>query len=527
MSNQDKLNHLAKLPGIRRREFMQLAVGAGISAGAASTFWTSANAATPKKGGHLRQAISGGSTTDSLEGGALIDAHNIQCSWSIRNNLTEVDADGNVIGEAAESWEASADALQWVFKVRKGVEFNNGKSVTAEDCAWSINHHRGEGSKSGGAGAVASIDNIKTDGDNVIFNLKGGNADFPFLMADYHLTIVPADTDEAGWNGGIGTGPYIQTVWEPGVRFEAKKNPNYFKSDRGHFDTIENLAINDTAARMNGLQSAELDVIDNPDLKTLNLLEKVPGVVVHEVGGTKHFSMPMLMNQKPFDDNNVRMALKHAVDREALLSTVLQGHGYLGNDHPIGKNQRYYASEIPQRQYDPEKAKWYMNQAGLSSLEVPLHAGEIFAGAVDSAVLYSEHASKAGIKIKVVREPADGYWSNVWQAKPWCMCYWSGRATEDWMFSTAYEGGADWNDMAFAHEKFDKLLVQARAELDDARRREIYVDMQRIVHDEGAVTVPIFANNVHAVRDYIKTPDKQAGNWGLDGLKSSERWWRA
>ena len=120
MSSQDKLNQLVNLPGIRRRDFMQLAVGAGISAGAASTFWTSAIAATPQKGGHLRQAISGGSTTDSLEGGALIDAHNIQCSWSIRNNLTEVDADGNVIGEVAESWEASADASQWVFKVRKG-----------------------------------------------------------------------------------------------------------------------------------------------------------------------------------------------------------------------------------------------------------------------------------------------------------------------------------------------------------------------------------------------------------------------
>jgi peptide/nickel transport system substrate-binding protein len=149
----------------------------------------------------------------------------------------------------------------------------------------------------------------------------------------------------------------------------------------------------------------------------------------------------MRTDTPPFDNNEVRQALKYAVDREALLQSVLRGHGVLGNDHPIGRSNRYHADELEQRTYDPDKAKFHLKNAGLSSLKVDLSAADAaFAGAVDAAVLYKEHAAKPGIEINVVREPNDGYWSNVWLKKPWCAVYWGGRPTEDWMFSTAYAG---------------------------------------------------------------------------------------
>lgn len=108
--------------------------------------------------------------------------------------------------------------------------------------------------------------------------------------------------------------------------------------------------------------------------------------------------------------------------------------------------------------------------------------------------------------------------------KPWTAVYWSGRVTEDWMFTTAYAAEANWNDTFWKHDRFNELLKTARAELDPAKRREMYYEMQRIVRDEGGVVVPMFANYVFALADRVQH-GTLAGNWNLDGMKFAERWW--
>ncbi|UCC53631.1 MAG: hypothetical protein JSV68_06580 [Anaerolineaceae bacterium] len=197
----------------------------------------------------------------------------------------------------------------------------------------------------------------------------------------------------------------------------------------------------------------------------------------------------------------------------------------MGNDHPIGRNQRFFASELPQRKYDPDKARYHLKKAGLEDLTFKLHTSDAaFAGAVDAAVLYKNHAAKAGIKIDVVKEPKDGYWSNVWMKKPWSFCFWSGRVTEDWMFSVAFAADAGWNDTFWKHERFNKLLKAARAELDNKKRREMYVEMQRLVSDEGAVVIPMFAADLTGVSTKLRY-ENVAADWEMDGMRAPERWW--
>jgi peptide/nickel transport system substrate-binding protein len=142
----------------------------------------------------------------------------------------------------------------------------------------------------------------------------------------------------------------------------------------------------------------------------------------------------------------------------------------------------------------------------------------------DKAILYSEQAKKAGINIKVVNHPADGYWDTVWLKEPWTMCYWNGRLTVDWMLSTAYSGDAKWNDSHFKHARFDKLLVEARAELDNKKRQEMYYECQAILRDEGGVVVPFFADWVNGASDKCGY-ENVAGDWNPDGAKAAERWW--
>nr|NIS43658.1 peptide ABC transporter substrate-binding protein [Desulfuromonadales bacterium] len=105
----------------------------------------------------------------------------------------------------------------------------------------------------------------------------------------------------------------------------------------------------DPAARQNALVTGEVDLIDRVDLKTAHLLKRNPGVEVESTTGTQHYTFPMRTDTAPFDDVNVRLALKYAVDREALLQTVLKGFGQLGNDTPIAPANRYFNSDMPQR----------------------------------------------------------------------------------------------------------------------------------------------------------------------------------
>ncbi|MCR9256416.1 MAG: ABC transporter substrate-binding protein [Alphaproteobacteria bacterium] len=495
---------------------------------------TSANkvlAATPKKGGRLRVGLTGGATSDVLDPGKILDLYMIHLQFGqLRNNLTEVGPDGQLVPELAESWEGSKDAKTWTFKIREGVEFHNGKTLDADDVVANLHHHTNENSSSAASGLLSGIESFKADGkSHVVVQLKGGDADFPFLLSDYHLCIVPTDADgNVEYESGIGTGGYMLVEHEAGVRSFTRRNPNYWKEGRAFFDEVESLQIADTNARITALRTDEIDCMAKVDVKTIDLLKRVPNVVVHSVTGNKQITLPMRTDTPPFDNNDVRTAVKYIVDRKQWLDTILRGYGELGNDNPIGPANIYRATEeeLPQREYDPEKAKFHLKKAGLSSLSIQFHAAETgFNGAVDAAQLMRETGKAAGIDIEVVREPNDGYWSDVWMKKPFVACYWSGRPTENMMFSTVYKDDAAWNDTFWQHERFNELLLMGRAETDPAVRREIYVEMQQIVHTDGGVLLPLFPSDVMAYSDKMGVPEQVGNNWELDGAKNAERWW--
>mgnify|MGYP000709864845 FL=1 len=515
--------------GLTRRSVLRGATALGAAALILPASMRAAKA-EPKKGGILRIGMGHGSTSDSLDPGSWDNAYSQVFATSRHNYLTEIDADGALQPEIAESWEASADAATWTFKIRQGVTFHSGKDVGAEDVVASINFHRGEDSTSAAKPIVDGITDIKaTDSHTVVVTLDAGNADFPFIMSDYHIAIMPAVDGSIDPTSTDGCGAYVVDNFEAGVEARMTRNPNYWKTDRAHFDGIELLPIVDGAARQNALISGQVDVIDRVDLNTVHLLKRSSKINVLSVTGSQHYVFPMDSRAAPFSDNNVRMAMKHAVDREELVEKILNGYGSVGNDHPISTANRFHAGDaIEQRTYDADKAKWYLKQAGLTSIDLDLSVSDAaFGGAVDAGVLMSEKSAAAGINLKVTREPSDGYWSNVWMQKPFVASYWGGRPTEDWMFSTAYKSGVNWNESFWSNARFDELLASARSELDNDKRREMYVEMQGLVRDEGSTLIPMFASYVMAHSTAVATPEKVAPNWTMDGFRVAERWWFA
>ena len=498
--------------GISRRGLLKTGAAAGVLG------LTGMPLRAQSRGGKLTAGLGGANTSDSWDSRTHSDIFMIASAHgTVFDCLTEVAADGSLVGELAESWEATPDAVTWTFNLRQGVTFHNGKAFGADDVIESLMMHVGEDSKSAAKPIVSAITEMKKITDHQVqFTLASGNADFPYLMSDYHICMYPAGMIEEAIQKGIGTGLYQVQSFDPGVRMVATRYADHYKGDAaGFFDEVEYIAINDNTARMSALMTGQVDTINRIDFKTEALLKANPALRIQEVTGNQHYSFPMLTDTAPFNDVNVRKALKYGINRQEMVDKILLGHGAVGNDTPIGPANQYVNTEMEQLEYDADKAKFYMQQAGLDSINIDLSASNAaFEGAVDAAQLDQASASAAGININVIQEPADGYWSNVWLKKGFCACYWSGRATEDWMFSTSYEAGVPWNDSQW----------DARAELDADKRREQYYEMQVILRDEGGVLVPMFANYVQAVNNRISSPDTIGNLWQMDNARMAERW---
>lgn len=508
---------------ISRRGLLRTGMAAGVLAA------TGLPVRAQTRGGTIRLGLAGANTSDSWDGRTHSDTYMIVVAHgAVFDCLTEIAASGELVGELATDWLASPDAKTWTFNLRQGVTFHDGSPFTADDVIASLNLHTAEGSQSAAAPIVAAITEMtKTSEHQVQFVLDAGNADFPFLLSDYHLLMYPHANMVGAIQNGIGTGAYKVESFDPGVRTVLSRVDGHYKDGKaGWFDSAEIIAINDGSARMTALMTQQVDAVNNVVFQTEPLMRANPMVEVMDITGNQHYSFPMLTNLSPLDNVNVRRALKYAVDRQELVDKVLQGHGAIANDHPIGPANQYYHTDLAQNAYDPDRAKSMLQAAGLDGLRIDLSVSDAaFEGAVDAGLLYQAKAAACGIDINVVQEAADGYWSNVWLVKPWCASYWSGRVTEDWMFTLGYQTGAAWNDTNWENARFQSLLLDARAELDSDKRREMYHEMQALCSDEGGNVIPMYANFVTANSTRLGHPEVIGNVYDLDSNRIIERWW--
>jgi len=497
----DELRYLAARAAagrLNRRAFLGRAAALGATSVAANTLLSgAARAAGPKNGGTLTMGLGGGQSTDSLDPALAASQVPYMYLQTAGDRLTDVAPDGSIMMKLAEEVSSSKDAKTWTFKIRKGVTFQNGKPLTADDVKQTMERHSDKNSKSGALGIMKGIASMKVDGDNFVVELHTANADLPYLMSDYHLVIQPGGGMDDPM-AGIFAGPYKIKHFQPGVRIVFEKYPEYWDKDVGHYDTIQMLVINDSTARNAALQSGQVQMVNSVEPRVADLLKRAPHMEVAVTSGRGFYCFNMFCNTKPFANNDLRMALKLGIDREELVKKILAGYGSVGNDMPVNKAYPLFDDTIPQRTYDPDKARHHLKKSGYDGKIVLLTADGAFSGAVDAAQLYQQSAAKAGIKITVQRAPNDGYWTEVWNKKPFAASYWGGRPTQDQMYSTAYISSAAWNDTRFKDPKFDKIIVEARGELDKAKRKEMYREAGMIIRDHGGLINPMFNQFLNA-----------------------------
>ncbi len=492
--------------GASRRDLLQWLGAAGIAAAAGVGILADAGAAlaqTPKRGGKMRVAGHSSSAKDTLDPAKQTLSTDYIRGLTFFNGLTRLDGNADAQPELAESFEPNAAVTEWVFRLRKGVEFHDGKSLTPQDVVYSLMRHKDPAVGSAAKALSDQIENVSADGpDTVRVKLTGANADLPIMLGTSHFMILKDGTKD--FSTAVGTGPFKVKEFNPGVRSIGTRFENYFKQGRPYLDELEFFGIQDRVARANALLSGDVDAITNLSPSAIDEVKKRPELAVLATPSPTFSEMIMMCDRKPTDNLDLRLAIKHLLDRERYVKTVAKGYGQLGNDHVVPPNHPLYNKELPQRTVDLDKAKFHLAKAGFGNGKLELHVSDAAPGTVEMGQILQQSAARAGLTIDLKREPADGYWGNIWIKRAFHGGQWNARPTIDIMLSLGWTSGAAWNAAQFKDATLDKLIVAGRSEIDPVKRKQIYGEIQKILYDQGGNAIFAFSDFLDGLSAKVK-----------------------
>ncbi|MFO1327678.1 MAG: ABC transporter substrate-binding protein [Rubrivivax sp.] len=500
--SQDLMRALQR--GATRRDILSLlgaggmqATLAGVVAGAA----LDAHAQTPRKGGKLRVAGATAAATDTLDPSKQSNQTDYSRCNMVYNGLTWLDGSLTPQPALAESFTTS-DAKTWVFKLRGGVTFHDGKALTPADVVWSILRHKDPATGSRAKVLADQIESVRATGPNeVTMVLAGPNADLPVILGTFHFHINKEGTTD--FNAGIGTGPYKLKEFKPGVRSVVVRNDSYWKPGKPYLDEIEFVGIGDESARVNALLSGQLDLIGAVNPRSVARVAGTAGYAIFKTQSGLYTDLILRRDMAPGNNADFVMAMKLLFDREQMRKTIALDQAVLANDQPVDPTNRFYFAGLPQRPYDPDKAKFHLQKSGVSG-KIPLVASPAALYSVEMALLLQQSAQRIGLDLDVRRMPADGYWANHWLNSAVGFGNINPRPSADILLTQFFKSDAQWNESRWKNAKFDQLLVGARAETDLAKRKQMYADMQVMIHEESGIGIPMFLANIDGHTSRLK-----------------------
>jgi peptide/nickel transport system substrate-binding protein len=535
MSERQKLEHFvgpiesqrlmgALQRGATRRDVLAMLVAGGmqmtLAGGLASTALT-AHAQTPKRGGKLRVAGATAAATDTLDPAKQSNQTDYSRCNMLYNGLTWLDGSLTPQPALAESF-TTKDAKTWIFTLRKGVTFHDGKPLTPADVVFSISRHKDPATASKAKVLADQIDSVQASGANeVTIVLSTPNADLPVILGTFHFHIVKEGTTD--FATGIGTGPFKLKEFKPGVRSVVVRNDNYWKPGRPYLDEIEFVGIGDESARVNALLSGGMDLVGSVNPRSVARVAGTPGYAIFKTQSGQYSDLIMRLDMAPGSNPDFVLAMKQLFDREQMRKTIALEQAVVANDQPIDPTNRFFFAGLPQRPFDPEKAKFHFQKAGVSG-PIPVVASPAALYSVEMALVMQQTAKTIGVDLDVKRMPADGYWSNHWLNSAVGFGNINPRPSADILLTQFFKSDAQWNESRWKNPKFDQLLVAARAETDLAKRKQMYADMQAMIHNEAGIGIPLFLASLDGHTTKLKgfTPIPLGG---LMGYNFAEHVW--
>ncbi|QBY55846.1 ABC transporter substrate-binding protein [Cupriavidus oxalaticus] len=490
--------------GATRRDVLKMLLAGGMQAtlaGGLAGAAVGAHAQTPRRGGRIRVAAATAAASDTLDPAKQSNQNDyVRCNM-VYNGLTSLDRSLTPRAALAETFNTT-DAKTWVFTLRKGVTFHDGKALSPADVVYSIMRHKDPATASKAKVLAEQIESVKATGPNeVTVVLNSPNADLPVILGTFHFHIVKDGTTD--FNAGIGTGPYKIKEFKPGVRTLVVRNDAYWKPGKPYLDEIEFVGIGDESARVNALLSGGMDLVAMINPRAVARIKGTPGYAVLTTQSGQYSDLIMRKDVGPGTNPDFILGMKYLLDRQQMKQAIALGNAVVANDQPIDPTNRFYFKDLPQRPFDPEKAKFHLRKSGVTG-KVPVVTSPAALYSVEMALVLQQAAQRAGLELEVKRMPADGYWSNHWLNSPVGFGNVNPRPSADTILTQFFKSDAPWNESRWKNPKFDQLLLAARAETDNGKRSQMYADMQAMIHEDAGIGIPLFLASIDAHTTKLK-----------------------
>ena len=472
-------------------------------------------ASAPRRGGRLRVAHIGGGVSETLDPNAGVSVIDAARATNLFDRLARLRPDGNYELELAESFEPNADATAWTVRLRSGVTWHDGSPLTADDVIYTLRRIGAPKSTLAGVSVVAVIDLPrikKLDTLTLRLPLVHPIAELPNSFTIFYMPVVK--NGSVSFKHPIGTGPFMFKSFTPGQSSLFVRNPHYWKTGRPYVDELELLSIADSGARLNALIGGQVDAMENMDFAQAKSQLSLKQIVVLIAPGSNIIPILMACDLEPFRDVRVRQAMRLIADRRAIIQAAQLGFGGVGNDL-FGRGLPDYDDALPQRTRDLEKAKYLLKQAGKSDLTVTLYSAKAAPGMLESATAFQEQAKAAGVTINVNNGPAATYFTDKYLKVNFGQSQWASEPITSFIEQSLIKG-CPWNETHWHRPAFDALFIQARGELNPAKRKTLMFEVQNQLWDEGGYLIwgfyPLVDGLAKNVRGAVPNPAQPLSN---------------
>ncbi|QJR10189.1 Heme-binding protein A [Usitatibacter rugosus] len=432
------------------------------------------------------------------------------------NGLAYVNAKLEVEPELATSWEPDKDLKVWDIQLREGVKFHNGRDMTADDVIASFLFHQ---EKTSFAKQIVRIE--KTGPFKVRMHLDAPNSEFPYILGEYQLMVMPAEPIATIGLSGIGTGPFKIVELDPKRRLIMERHEAYWRKGMPYVDRLEVVSTpGKMEGALNGFRGGLFDAVLGVDPGLLPDLERIPGTKIDfsEAGDQALMILPK-HEGSIFNDKRIRQALSLAIDRDKVMKIVYGAKtGWIGNDsHLTPANDAF----VPFPKRDVAKAKKLLAEAGYpNGITLPTFYFTASWPEIPRVFqVVAQTVKEAGITLPIEQRPADGYrdWRVENKEKTTKHKFAYGPSGVRNAGVSLYRMRPDNNESGYwsgpACEEYMKLYAFAVAERDPKQRLLIYRKMQLILLEDVPAVHPVGRKNM-----LIHKP-------GVRGLGNHSQFW--
>jgi len=518
---------------INRRHFIQRGTVLGLSLASISAIIAACGGSSSSGGGEAATdtGIGGGdvATTAAVKQGGgikltmslpgsegvnpitMIDLVTYNVCAQVFEYLVRSASDLSIQPQLATEWSGSDDGLEWTFKLREGVKWQDGSAFTSADVVSTMDKLI-EAGNSALTGTLSKGGTTATDDLTVVFKLDKPNGHFPYLVSSDNTQsqITPvAWTVKDNLKPGVGgTGPWKLDSLDVKTGAKYSRNDSWWGGTTP-LDTVEFIFIEDTAAQVAAVASGEADGCTTITADQGAVLLNDPNMNIVELKSAAHRQLWMRCDKGAVMDPKVRQAIAWTMDRQKMIDKALGGHGTVANDQVIFSLYPYFdEAAAEQRTQDIDKAKALLKEAGAEGLTIELP----YIKAIDMtamAVLAADGMKQAGINVKLVGSDYGTFYGKYWcpaePAKPPCsgasdagIVDYGHRGTPDVYLNAALATDGVWNSSQYADKAFDDAFSAWSAAVSVEDQKSTAAAVEKNLWDNVPVGIPYTINTLGA-----------------------------